>query len=53
MILSKKELLNVTGGSVTPGLINAITKGINAFLELGRVIGTAIRRASTGKSCLP
>lgn len=53
MRLSKKELLNVTGGSITPGLINAVTKGINAFLELGRVIGTAIRRAATGKTCTP
>lgn len=53
MILSKVELIKITGGSVTPGLINAITKGINAFLELGKVIGTVIRRTVTGKTCLP
>ena len=53
MILSKEELIKITGGSVTPGLINAVTKGINAFLELGKIIGTAIRRVTTGKTCLP
>lgn len=53
MILSNEELIKITGGSITPGIINAVTKGINAFLELGRVIGTAIRRVATGKSCLP
>ncbi|MBR2832875.1 MAG: hypothetical protein IKE75_00280 [Bacilli bacterium] len=53
MILSKEELIKVTGGSITPGLINAITRGINVFLELGKVIGTAIRRAVTGKTCSP
>ncbi len=53
MILSKSELIKITGGSITPGIINAVTKGINAFLELGRVIGTAIRRTVSGKTCLP
>ena len=53
MKLTNEELIKITGGSITPGLINALTKGINAFLELGRVIGTAIRRTATGKTCSP
>lgn len=51
MILTKQELLNITGGAVTATLINAFAKGISTLLELGRNFGSAIRRVSTGKLC--
>lgn len=51
MILTEKQLLKITGGQITASLINAIARGIDIFLDLGRTIGSAIRRATTGKSC--
>ncbi|MEI3529779.1 MAG: bacteriocin [Bacilli bacterium] len=50
--LSKQQLSNINGGvSISGTLINAVVKGINVFLDLGRSIGTAIRRVSSGKVC--
>lgn len=51
MILSKEELLKISGGEVSASLINAIARGISVFLDLGRTIGAAIRRATSGKTC--
>jgi len=51
MILKKQELLQIKGGETTSSLINAIARGISVFLDLGRAIGAAIRRVSSGKSC--
>lgn len=49
--LNKKQLLEVTGGAITASFINALSRGISTFLDLGRSIGSAIRRAVTGKIC--
>lgn len=52
MELNKKELLCVVGGiSITGTFINAIAKGISAILDLGRSLGTAIRRVSAKNIC--
>lgn len=51
MILSDQELLNIKGGAVTASLINAIARGISTIADLGRSIGTAIRRLVSGKIC--
>ncbi len=51
MILTKEELLKIKGGEVSASLVNAIARGISVFLDLGRTIGSAIRRATTGKNC--
>lgn len=52
MELDKKELLSIAGGiSITGTFINAIAKGINAILDLGRSLGTAIRRTSANNLC--
>lgn len=52
MQLSEKELLSVVGGiSITGTFINAIAKGINAIIDLGRSFGTAIRRVSANNLC--
>ena len=49
--MSKQELLNIKAGNVTASYITALVRGINSLLDLGRSLGTAIRRAFTGLSC--
>ena len=52
-ILKKEELLEIKGGSISGTYINALVKGIDTILELGRSFGTAIRRWVTGNVCVP
>lgn len=51
--LTRKELLEVNGGAFTINgtYLNSIIRGINAILELGRSLGSAIRRASGHNIC--
>jgi bacteriocin-like protein len=50
--LTKKELIQVNGGlSISGSLINSIAKGLTVFLDLGRSLGTAIRRIGTSSIC--
>ena len=43
---------DIDGGlSVSNSLINSLTNGIKIILELGRSLGTAIRRGSSRKIC--
>ncbi|MDD2377960.1 MAG: hypothetical protein PHD10_04000 [Bacilli bacterium] len=52
MILTKNELLLIEGGfSISGSLINSFVRGINAFLDLGRSVGTAIRRIRGNNLC--
>lgn len=51
-MLEKEELLKVIGGiNITGAFINSIYRGINSVLELGRSLGSAIRRITGGKMC--
>lgn len=49
--LTNKELLEISGGGISGAVITAFIKGINTILELGRSLGTAIRRMYTGNLC--
>lgn len=51
--LNKEELLNIDGGasSINGTLINSLARGVNTFLDLGRSLGTAIRRIHDGNIC--
>ena len=49
--LNKEQLLNVTGGGISATLLNAIVRGVNVFLEVGRSVGSAIRRLLKGHKC--
>ncbi len=51
MKLSRNELLNVYGGTISATLINAIVKGFSVIVDLGKALGSAIRRAVSGKTC--
>lgn len=50
--IDKKELLNVEGGSaITSGLISTLVKGAGVFLEVGRSLGSSLRRIVSSRSC--
>ncbi len=50
--LSKQEMLQIEGGiSISGTLINSLVRGINALLDLGRSLGSAIRRAQGNHIC--
>lgn len=50
--MSDYELYNIVGGaSFSAAFLSAIIRGINSLLEMGRSVGTAIRRVRTGSMC--
>ena len=53
MKLNKCELIEINGGAsaISGTLVNAFVKAIDALLEVGRSLGSAIRRVGDGKSC--
>ncbi len=51
MELTKKELLNIVGGGLTASMLNAFIRGVNTILDLGRSVGSGIRRISNGSLC--
>lgn len=50
--LSNKESKAIyCGGGITSTLINAVARGINVFTDLGRYLGSSIRKIFTGNLC--
>lgn len=49
--LNDNELKEINGGAISAAWLTAIVRGINSILDLGRSIGTALRRIQTGKLC--
>lgn len=49
--LQKTELLNINGGSISGTMINAFSRALNSLLDLGRSLGSAIRRIASGNLC--
>lgn len=50
--LTHNEMINLYGGaSITGAFLSSIIKGIDIILELGRSLGSAIRRSTSGKLC--
>lgn len=50
-ILSYEELLKIEGGAISGSLISSMVRGISVILDLGRSLGTAIRRLVEGNLC--
>lgn len=51
-ITDEKKLYDIEGGlSVSGTLINAFTSGIKIVLEVGRSLGTSLRRIISGSLC--
>ena len=52
MILEKESLIKIEGGGLLSGtVLNALIKGVGTILDLGRSLGTALRRLKTGNVC--
>ena len=50
--LSKKETMALYGGGgITAAIINALTKGFSLFVDVGRFLGSSIRRIFDNKLC--
>jgi len=49
--LNQKQLVKIKGGNVTPALLNALVRSATTVLDLGRSLGSAIRRAVNGRPC--
>lgn len=50
--INNKELNLITGGvSISGSLINSFSSAIAKILEVGRSLGTAIRRVANKKVC--
>ncbi len=51
MSLEDEKLMSIKGGGITGTLLNYIIKGFNFIFELGKTIGSAIRRGKDGSLC--
>lgn len=51
MRLDKKELMSIYGGSLSSTMISAIVKGISLLIDLGKSLGSTIRRVSDNRAC--
>lgn len=51
MRLKETDLCNITGGAITATLFNSIARLINTVLDLGRTVGSSIRRIYTRNYC--
>ena len=52
MKLNKKELKKIkAGAAISSALINSIVRGINSFMDVGRYLGSSIRRFVGGNIC--
>lgn len=52
--MTDKELYSIVGGAtktITAAFLNSIIRGISTIFEIGQSVGTAIRRAISGKTC--
>ena len=50
--LSDKELMNIEGGAgLSAAFLNAASRAITTLMELGRNLGSAIRRTINGSIC--
>jgi len=50
--LKNEEMMQITGGINWNGtIINALAKAVNTLLELGRALGSSIRRIAGGNYC--
>lgn len=49
--IENNELHQIYGGAITAGFITAVVRAVNSILDLGRSLGSAIRRIQNGKVC--
>lgn len=49
--LTKNEMLNINGSGISAALLSAINKGIVSIVDIGRYLGSSIRRIRDGNLC--
>lgn len=50
--LKDEELMNVDGGAgITATFLNSVSRAISTLMEVGRTLGSALRRTISGKTC--
>ena len=50
--LSNKELMNIEGGAgITAAFLNSVSRAISTLMEVGRTLGSALRRTISGNVC--
>lgn len=50
--MDKQELLKIVGGvSITATLVGYLYKAANSIFDIGRSLGSSIRRIKEGKMC--
>lgn len=50
-LLHNEELRQIVGGTITAAFLTALVRGVNAYLDIGRSVGSAIRRILTKNVC--
>lgn len=51
MKLQDKDLINICGGTMSATMLNAMSRAMATILELGRSVGTSIRRLYSKNYC--
>ena len=49
--MSNQELLNIYGGGLSASVMNILIRSVSFTLELGRTLGTVIRRKISKRIC--
>lgn len=49
--LNKDDLKEIYGGAYSAAWITAIVRAVNGLLDLGRSLGSAVRRVQNGRIC--
>lgn len=49
--IEDEQLKLINGGGISASYITALVRGINTIIDLGRALGTVIRRIQTGTLC--
>lgn len=51
MELDNKKMSLITGGTVGSAIINAVSNLLSLFYDMGRELGSGLRRIIEGKNC--
>lgn len=50
--LTNEQMLEIIGGaSITAAFLNGLSRAITTIMDLGRTLGSSIRRGFNGKVC--
>lgn len=50
--LTKQELINVKGGSLSNTMLNALSRCVTGLFSIGQAVGSSLRRVWTRNYCL-